>query len=230
MRNPLHVRLEELAHALSNEPPGAARVFAPSADVFFAPRRDPAASGLPAALAEISAEMTNVLGLYDAIVDIEAIEDEGGVAAAAAERWARAHADLAAQLHADGADRQLAWRVVHGRLLIDLADELARAGVALELAPKEVIERLCAPDDPIAQMPFLARMRHLLFVRVRNFGQRWEGNDLIDSIFLSCAAGYADVVVGERSTSGYLRQGRDLPAGARLATTLAEGVDLLYAA
>lgn len=231
MRNPLHVRLEELARALAGESPTAADVFAPSTDAIFAtPGRDAAASGLPAPFGQISAEMTNVLGLYDAIIDAEAIEDEGGVAAAAAELWARAHAELAERLRTDRADRQLVWRVVHGRLLLDLADDLAQAGMSLELAPSQVIERLSGPGDPVGGMPFLARIRQLLFARVRNVGQRWEGNDLIDSIFLSCAAGYADVVIGERSAMGYLRQGRHLPPGAQLARTLAEGVQLLPAA
>lgn len=227
MRNPLHVRLEELARVLSGVPPVADAVFAPSADVFFAPRRDPNSHRLPAPFGEISAEMTNVLGLYDALIDMEAIEDEGGAAEAAAKRWANAFAVLAARLHADRADRELSWRAVHANFLLDLRDELAGTGMSLNLAPEEVVERLCADDDPIGRMPFLARMRQLLFVRVRNFGQRWAPNDLIDSMFISCAAGYADVVIGERSMIGYLRQGRELPPGARLATTLAEGLELL---
>lgn len=228
MRNPLHVRLEELSRALAGGSPVAANVFAPSADVFFSMRRcNAGTSGLPAPFGEISAEMTNVLGLYDSMIDAEAIEDEGGAAAAAAAGWARAHAELADRLRAAGADRHVVWQVVHTRLLLDLAGELAQASMSLELVPDEVIERLSGAGDPIGDMPFLARMRQLLFARVRNIGQRWEGNDLVDSIFLSCAAGYADIVIGERSAVGYLRQGRDLPTGAQLGTTLAEGVRLL---
>ncbi len=66
-------------------------------------------------------------------------------------------------------------------------------------------------------MPFLAQMNQLLFARLRNAEQRWEANDLIDIMFLSCAAGYADVLVGERATIGYLRQARAPRASAVLA-------------
>jgi hypothetical protein len=41
------------------------------------------------------------------------------------------------------------------------------------------------------------------------------------------AAGYADVVVGERRAVAYLRQARQPRPRARLATTLAEALDLL---
>lgn len=227
MRNPLHIRLEELARALSGHAPVAGDVFAPAADVFFATPRRSLATDLPPLYAEIAAEMTSVLGIYDAILDPEAIVDPEGTAQTAAETWARAHAELAEQLRSDGASRDLAWRVVHARLLLDLADELARAGMALDLPAARVIDRLCEPDDLIGQMPFLARMRHLLFARVRNTTQRWEANDLIDSIFLSCAAGYADLVIGERTTIGYLRQAKAVPSGASLTTSLSEGVEAL---
>jgi hypothetical protein len=44
----------------------------------------------------------------------------------------------------------------------------------------------------------------------------------MDIMFLCCAAGYADVVVGERQTIGYLRQARIVPDGAALARSLPE--------
>lgn len=228
MRNPLHIRLEELTRGLAGGHPVAADAFSPSADAFFSmSRHDSKSRGLPSPLAEISAEITAVLGLYDAVVDIEAIEDKGGIAQAMAAGWARTQAEVAEQLRAARADRPLIRNVVHTRFLLDLADDLARAGMTLRLAPDAVIDRLDADVDPVAQMPFLARMRHLLLARVTNTGQRWEASDLIDALFLSCAAGYADIVIGERSAIAYLRQTSVVPPGAELATTLAEGVELL---
>lgn len=227
MRNPLHVRVEEMTRALSGRSPAAADVFAPGADVFYAWSRIDAHASLPPELREVSREVSNALSLYDAIADPDAIEDEGRVAEAAAERWAAAHAELARRLSDGGADREMARRAVHANLLLDLADDLVRVGKALGISSTEVIDGLTGSDDPVGTMPFLARMRALLFGRIRNVGQRWEANDLVDSLFLSCAAGYADVIIGERTTIGYLRQGRGLPPGADLATTLGEGVALL---
>lgn len=222
MRNPLHVRVEELVRALRGEQPHAAEVFAPGADFFFSWHSKDHGSDLPAPLASVSAELTNALTLYDTIIDTQAIDDPGGVGAKAAE----SQAELAERLRAHGAQRELARRVVDTRFILDMKDDLARAGLSLGLLPDELLDRL-ADNDRIARMPFLARMRELIYQRVRNVGQGWQGNDLIDSMFLSCAAGYADVVVGERATIGYLRQSRVVPAGARLATTLAEAAALL---
>ena len=69
--------------------------------------------------------------------------------------------------------------------------------------------------------------RAWLFARVRNTQQGWESNDLIDGMYLCCAAGYADLVVGERNAIGYLRQGRDCPLGAELTASLSEAVTVL---
>jgi hypothetical protein len=63
-------------------------------------------------------------------------------------------------------------------------------------------------------------MRQMLFARLRNADQTWEANDLVDIMFLCCASGYADVVVGERRAIGYLRQARQPRPRARLATSL----------
>ena len=117
--------------------------------------------------------------------------------------------------------------VATATLIEDLIDDVLRAARAESTTPERVIAYLPGPEDPIARMPFLGQMRQLLFARLRNHTKRWEGNDLIDILFLSCAAGYADVVVGERQTIAYLRQARMPPPRAQLATSLEEAIGLL---
>jgi hypothetical protein len=226
MRNPLHVRRDELRFGLERRLPVAENVFAPNADELFASSQNAdRAYGLPAPLAEIASELVGVLGLYDALVDREAIPDEGGEAAAAS--WAEAFRDLSEQLRTHGAGRDMVRRVSHARLILDVYDELLPLGDSLRLSADEVVDRLTTPDDPIAAMPFLSRVRAVLFARLRNVGQSWEANDLFDIMFLCCATGYADVVVGERRSVGYLRQARNVSPGANLASTLEEGVAAL---
>jgi len=117
-------------------------------------------------------------------------------------------------------------RVAGARMLADMMDDLLRAAQLVGVSPEAVINRLTEPGDPVARMPFLAQMRQMLFARLRNDG-RWEANDLIDIMFLCCAAGYADVVVGERRAIANLRQGRQPPPRARLAVSLAEALEYL---
>jgi hypothetical protein len=55
-------------------------------------------------------------------------------------------------------------------------------------------------------MPYGGRLYEVLYHRLRNADDTWERNDLIDMNFLCCAAGYADIVVGEKQTTEYLRR------------------------
>lgn len=55
-------------------------------------------------------------------------------------------------------------------------------------------------------MPGLGLFRETLHEKVVNARSEWEGNDLTDMMYLTCAAGYADYVVGERSMVGQMRQ------------------------
>lgn len=110
-----------------------------------------------------------------------------------------------------------------------MADDLLRLSQTLNLDADEIMRRLTVAEDPVGQMPFLAQLRQMLFARVRNAEQRWESSDLIDTLFLSCAAGYADVVVGEKNAVGYLRQAQNPPSKATLTASLSEAVSLLSA-
>ena len=118
-------------------------------------------------------------------------------------------------------------RVAYGNLILDLPDTLIEVAGMVGIPVEEVIDRLTSDKELVSRMPFLGQMNQLLFARLRNAAQRWESNDLIDVMFLSCAAGYADVLVGERTTIGYLRQARAPRARAILATSLREAVDAL---
>ena len=225
MRNPLHVRVDELRLGLRGQPPDAPGVFGPRADAFYAAATEDASDGgdVPPELVAVSHEMLGVLSLYEAMVDPEALPDIGGDAASA--NWAQKFERLAAQLKASGARPDVTRRVTHANLLLDMLDDLARAGLSVGLDTEAVILRLTEPNDPVSRMPFVSRVRGILYGRLRNAGQRWEKNDLMDIMFLACAGGYADVVAGERQAIGYLRQAGDVPPGARLATSLAETVE-----
>jgi hypothetical protein len=66
-------------------------------------------------------------------------------------------------------------------------------------------------SDRVGSMPYLGRARGILARRMQNTTQSWKGNHLIDIHFLSCAAGYADLVIGERQTIDYLQRDNEVP-------------------
>ncbi len=83
-------------------------------------------------------------------------------------------------------------------------------------------------EDDIAAAPYLGRMRDVIHFRLRNADDRWQPNDLIDMLFLPCAAAYADIVMAERKTGDYLeRAERSRCDGARVVTSFSELVDVL---
>ena len=219
-RNPVDVRREEIAAALGGATPVAAGVASLGADVLFTQRLQPVdGSDLPRLMASALPRLVNVSSVYDVIVDRDPVPDQGG--RAAAERWAQKHADLANALADAGASREQVRSAAHGAVLADLAEEIEA------LAPIEQVTGWFArADADVAAMPFLSRYRAVIFARLRA-GGTWLGNDLNDLIYLCCAAGYADVVVGENRTIGDLRTARGVPDGATLATTLAEAVAIL---
>jgi hypothetical protein len=221
LRNPIDVRCEELRAALDGEPPIASGMASLGADVFFTQRLGQVdGSNLPGPMAAALPRLVNISSIYESLLEPEAVPDEGGRAAAA--RWAQKFATMSAELHEADASAIATRRAAHGAVLFDLIAQIARLA-----SPQGFQAWLPTADADIAAMPYLSRYREVIFARLRNTGSRWEGNDLIDLNFLCCAAGYADLVVGERRTISDLRTARDMPRGAQLATSLEEAVSLL---
>lgn len=60
--------------------------------------------------------------------------------------------------------------------------------------------------EDLVQMPCLGLYREVLHEKQVNGGTAWKDNDLTDLIYLTCAAGYADHIVGERSAISQMKQ------------------------
>jgi hypothetical protein len=227
MRNPLRIRADEISRGVQGEAPVASGVFAPEVSEIFSSETSISADAQsePDSFAAVSKLVPAILGIYDAVVDRQAIPDEGG--AAQSQAWADKWADIAAKVHAAGEPASMVRRVTYWNLILDMPDTLIEVAGTIGIPVEEVLDRLIADKDLISRMPFLAQMNQLLFARLSNTKQRWEANDLIDIMFLCCAAGYADVLVGERATIGYLRQARAPRAKAILASSLPGAVDAL---
>lgn len=226
MRNPFHVRIDELRAGLRGADPVANDVFTPNSDqVFTTAMREPDSSDLPGKFADLTAEMISMLGLYSAVIDSQAIPDSGGKEAAG--RWAADWQRVAGLIVIDGLSREKAAEVAHARLIVDAGHELMVVSRELGLSAEDIGTAMLAKDNPIETMPYMSRLAGVLFRRMRNTSQTWEPNHLFDIHFLCCAAGYADVVIGERQTIDYLQRLRDIPPGAALAKTLPAGVALL---
>jgi hypothetical protein len=221
LRHPTVVAREELERALKGEPPVAENVANLGADVLFTQSLRPVdGSGLPGVMATALPRLVNAASIYETMIHPQAMPNREGDAATA--RWAQNFADLGTRMEAENVSRERALKVAHAVVLMDRAEELA------QLASQDQVKDWQARAfEDVTVMPFLGRFRAVVFARLRNASGSWTGNDFIDLNYLCCAAGYTDVVVGEKRTIGDLRTARGVPGGVLLATSLAEAVDLL---
>jgi hypothetical protein len=56
-------------------------------------------------------------------------------------------------------------------------------------------------DEEFAEVPYLGLRREITHARLVNVDDRWHEHDLVDMLFLPCAAAYADFVVCEKKTA-----------------------------
>jgi hypothetical protein len=210
MRNPQLVRREEFAAALGRPP----------ADVVFVPGMTETFATSPAGAQRL---LTWALAMYEALLEPEQVEDPQGAGMKAKDEWSQKWVPIAQALRKDGAGTDLVARVARANLLLDAADDLATVAHRLGRDPQEVTEMLTR-SGTIESQPMLSLMLQVLTARLHNADQRPEAGDLLDFVYLPCAAAYADVLVGERRMIGYLRAARRPPARAALASTLPEAV------
>jgi len=84
----------------------------------------------------------------------------------------------------------------------EIAEEAFRAGITPDEMSQWILNERSAQ---IAMMPCLGLFRET-FQGMNLNHARWEDNHLTDLMYLTCAAGYADYVVAERSLAGYMQQ------------------------
>jgi hypothetical protein len=138
--------------------------------------------------------------------------------------WVWTHQDLLTYLTLHPANRDL--RVVAAaRTLDDLQQELAAAARQVGLNIDELEQRLHSGNliEFFQRLPLVGRVMEITHLRLCNPQDVWVENDLIDLLFLSCAAAYADFVVAERKATHLLRQAaRWTSSGAAIFATLYE--------
>jgi hypothetical protein len=226
MRNPIHVRRDEIQWVLGDTATiprehDRPEVFTLDADSLYATSAlpQPTPASLPEYLDWLSARLTSVAANFDLLIDPERIESEKTTG------WSDGLAALAndAQFQAMPSPRRRV--AAHARALTDamadapVLDLLLRSGLSPEDTGTALLRGLQAGT---ATMPFLGLFADALSVRLLNRA-RWEPNDLIDMLYLACAAAYADGVAAERAASHYLNAAwQDRPKPCPVVATLRE--------
>ncbi len=234
LRDPLQVRRDELRWLFRNRlAPGGvlptAVTLAPnvihSAARGFTPLGPP--PDFPAQEAFQHEALVSATTLIDLMLDSEGGErgPETG--------WTQDNQRFSDWLDSQDGDSQKKRKAIDAWLFRDLQRELAEESYAAGLTAERLKEWGSAsqPVQELAALPCLGLFREMLHERHLNKGTTWKPNDVIDMVYLSCAAGYADFVVCERQMREPLARGiARLGRSTQVFRSLAEAVSAIAAA
>ena len=206
MRDPLGLRNLELRQALITRfgenplPPVVPFTLEPNA-VHASPDKESALVGdLPPLLAFSVEALASVSSNFDVMLDSEPVFP------LPVPGWAQNLQRLNDWLAAEPRDRRQRRERTRVIFLADMPHELAAAAHQVGLSEIQLREWLDGwTDEAIAELPSLGIFRELMHEKLLDPRTTWEGNDLVDMMYLSCATAYADHVAGERRLTSHLR-------------------------
>jgi hypothetical protein len=142
--------------------------------------------------------LVSISAIYDGLMDPERVE-RGDV-----DYWAEANRKLAQDIDNQGLSRQKRDFAIHESLLKDIRPDIDRAAAFWSLSPEAAAGWEAGADEKIRALPFTGLYGEARAQKLREVNFKWSENDLTDIIYLSCAAGYADVVIAEKRAASYL--------------------------
>jgi hypothetical protein len=233
MIDPLRVREQEL-HALFQDngaestPAIEDHPFTLDPRSFYAESEPyiPSREDLPADVLSLTQTLSGIQSLVATLLEDSPSPRDG---VAESKRWAATHQALAGSLATQPKSKTKSRQVTLLAFLSDLGDDLLRVLHVHSVTPTQLRAWMeDRGDHDIADLPYLGRMRELVHRRLMNPQTRWDVNDLVDVLFLSCAAGYADYVVCEKDAAHHLETiGQKLNGGARIFRSCADLITFL---
>ncbi|WP_159028581.1 hypothetical protein [Kitasatospora sp. MY 5-36] len=226
MRSPIRVRKFEMAQALALKFGGSPdlreqHVFSSLQDAIYTDRPVNRSSGLPEDVSHVHAQLTLISALYDVLLDPEKIDSQKPVGWA--EHHNRVSRDGAYKAMSRSQKREAAIAIGVSDVIADISEVAMHLGLSSGQAESAVAE-IC---ENLVSMPFLGLYIDAVDERLAN-GSRWVPNDLVDMLYLGCAAAYADIVVAERVATAYLNSAwKRRPGSCPVVSTISEAVERL---
>lgn len=211
MRDALEVRADEFRHCLAElagidvAPPAPVITLDPYAALDASIRGDDESASLPEGLPE--AWKFGYLSTLSNTVRVACLLDREPTPRGSLTGWLgrvqRFSSWLDGERQRSKSDRRKAAQLFAAA---DATTEIATAAAAIGATPAQATEWFAGAWDQMSfGAPAITLLRSVMVDKMLA-GARWEENDLTDLVYLCTAAGYADHVVGERRTTGLLRQ------------------------
>jgi hypothetical protein len=171
-------------------------VFSLTAGAMDTNKRVSDTSGLAPAVAALVDRMTSFSAIYDVLMHPDKVPSPKP-------GWHEHYNNVSRDPEFQA--REARQKAIDGRAMaiVDVAPEAISIAQQLGIAAPERVS--VALYEELSSMPFMRLygdvIGHRLAIRAK-----WEPNDLVDILFLGCAAAYADVVVAERVATNYLQR------------------------
>ncbi|MGB3736974.1 MAG: hypothetical protein WA964_18595, partial [Ilumatobacter sp.] len=235
MDDPLSVRRVEVAAALARRyREASAPGFTPFSRDWgrlYSNERAPTQSSLPPDLGSVEQgqhrRWTNVVSLAATLLDDEPVEATSSIG------WAESMQRFTDWLATEETEQPLRLARTNLAFFVDLSGTVAEEAHALPISTAQLHDwNLNHHSEDVDRSPMLGLFREVMRQKLSTATTTWRQNDLTDLMYLSCGAGYADVIVGERQVTGLLnsgakRLGRSLRAFRRLQDALPSIIDLV---
>ncbi|WP_432157885.1 hypothetical protein [Streptomyces sp. bgisy153] len=203
MRHPIQVRKDEVRSLLSARaqeiewmPPPVFTLD--PAGMFDERLPQEGAHAFPVEISRLLNQLTCIAADYDTLMEPDQIESERiGV-------WESTYTKVMNDQEFRSLSKVRRRSASHGLVILDISTEVARIFSELHVAEGDVSEFTRHLHANVPSMPFWGLYADALDFRLSQGNTKWQSNDLIDMLYLSCAAGYADLVVAERAATNYL--------------------------
>jgi hypothetical protein len=209
MQDPLTVRRSEFGRSLRNryvrgQGPTWPDVFTLAPNAIHSSRasdRRFVAPDLPADLQLAADSMSSLSSYFSVMLDKDHIQQGKSPG------WVEKFQFITDWLAGQGHNGQQKRRSTDVYFLDDARKEIAEEAREAGLTVQQLQDWIHGPwKDDVAQMPCVGMFREVLHEKQVNGGTAWKANDLTDLMYLTCAAGYADYVVAERSAISQMKQ------------------------
>lgn len=204
MRHPLAVRRQEIRRVVSSEfgpyPSQIDDVFTLEPYALF-PALGKSSDGSETDLDLLVNCITSPMVTFDTLLDPDRRE------LAPPSAWVDANQELTslAETLALPSKKKRQFSLVHA--LADFEDEFSEAAKASNVSLQTMGDWIIRDIEKVfSSMPSTGCYVDVAAAKHGNRMTRWKPNDLFDMNYLSCAAGYADYLVGEKATVELLRQ------------------------
>ena len=158
-------------------------------------------AGLPPEVANVTDALTCISSYFAVMLDSEPVRPNP------VPGWERANQDFTAWLAGESRSSSQKRNSIKGLFLVDLKMEALQAAHESGITPEELAIWLDSYfEDDVRALGSLGFFYEIYQDKHLDPRTNWSFNDLMDMMELTCAAGYADFVVADRSFTGYARQ------------------------